>query len=224
MRKTVIAALLFGAGVPLALAQEAAPGAKSDKNPKIAVIDMQRVSSESLLGKSYATQLEALQSEISSERTKKQAELQKIDAALKALQDELEKQGSVLSQEAADKKRLEIVKKTRDRQAFLEDGQAELQKMQEQAQQKAQALNNEFQVRIRPSIEAVAKEKGIDIILDNQAALIMNREFDISRDVVIRADDAEKAAKAGAKTAAPAAKASPAAGAPAPAPAASPKP
>lgn len=213
MRKTVIAALILGAAVPLALAQEPASTTKPEaKSPRIAVIDMQRVSSESLLGKSYAGQLEALQSEINSERTKKQVELQKIDAAIKALQDELEKQGSVLSPEAADKKRQEIVKKTRDRQAFLEDGQAELQKMQERAQQQAQALNNEFQVKIKPHIEAVAKDKGIDIIVDNQAALIMNREFDISRDVIVKADDAEKAGKAagGAKTAAPAAKPSPA--------------
>jgi Skp family chaperone for outer membrane proteins len=148
------------------------------------------------MGKSYAAQLEALQNEINSEGTKKQSELQKLDAAIKALQDELEKQGSVLSAEAADKKRQDIVKKGRERQAFLEDGQQEIQRLRERAQQQAQGLNNEFQVKIKPHIEAVAKEKGIDIILDSQVALTVNRDFDISRDVIIKADDAEKAAKA----------------------------
>jgi outer membrane protein len=201
MSKTVIAALALGAATPCLLAQEAAPPAPARaeaKAPRIAVIDMARVSSESLLGKGYASQLEALKNEIDAEGTKKQSELQKMDAAVKALQDELDKQGSVLSPEAIEKKRQEIVKKTRERQAFLEDGQAELQRMRERAQQQAQALNNEFQVRMKPHIEAVAKEKGIDILLDGQVTLTVNRDYDISRDVIVKADDAEKAAKAAA--------------------------
>ncbi len=199
MNKTVIAALALGAATPCLLAQEAAnpaPARAEAKAPRIAVIDMARVSSESLLGKGYASQLESLKNEIDAEGTKKQSELQKMDAAVKALQDELDKQGSVLSPEAVEKKRQEIVKKTRERQAFLEDGQAELQRMRERAQQQAQALNNEFQIRMKPHIEAVAKEKGIDILLDGQVTLTVNRDYDISRDVIVKADDAEKAAKA----------------------------
>ncbi len=220
MKKTFLAGLALGVAAPLALAQDSAPAA-GVKSPKIAIIDMARVSSESLMGKGYATQLEALQNEINSEGTKKQAELQKMDAAMKAIQDELEKQGSVLSPEAAEKKRQEIVKKGRERQAFLEDGQQEIQRLRERAQQQAQGLNNEFQMKIKPHIEAVGKEKGIDIILDSQVALTVNREFDISRDVIIKADDAEKAAKGASGAAAkPASVPAPAK----PSPAAPPKP
>jgi Skp family chaperone for outer membrane proteins len=210
MKKTFIAGLALGAAAQVAWAQDAKPEART---PKIAVIDMARVSSESLLGKGYAAQLEALQNEINSEGTKKQSELQKLDAAIKTLQDELEKQASVLSPEAAEKKRQDIVRKGRERQAFLEDGQAELQRMRETAQGKAQSLNNEFQTRIKPHIDAVAKEKGIDIILDAGVALTANKDFDISRDVIVKADDAEKAAKGAA------AAAKPSGPAPAPAPA-----
>jgi len=192
MRKTFIAGLVLGAAAPVAWAQEPRTEAPV---PKIAVIDMARVSAESLLGKSYAGQLEALQNEINSEGTKKQADLQRMDAAIKVLQEELEKQAAVLSPEAGEKKRQEIVRKNRERQAFLEDGQVELQRMRESAQQKAQALNNEFQAKIRPHIDAVAREKGIDIILDAQVAMTVNRDFDISRDVIVKADDAEKAQK-----------------------------
>jgi Skp family chaperone for outer membrane proteins len=198
MRKTFVAVLLLAA--PLAEAQE-------PKTPKIAIIDMGRVSAESLLGKGYSAQLEALKNEIDSEANKKQADLAKMDQAIKALQDDLEKQGSVLSPEAADKKRGDIVKKQRDRQAFLEDGQADLQKMRERAQQQAQVLNNEFQVKIKPHIDAVSKEKAIDILFDGQVTLTVNRDYDISRDVIVKADEAEKASKTGAaaKPAAPAA-------------------
>jgi Skp family chaperone for outer membrane proteins len=197
MKTCIAAALLFGAAAPFALAQDA------PRQPKIAVIDMQKVSSESLMGKGYAAQLEQLKNEIDAEGNKKQAELQKMDAAIKALQDELDKQGSVLSPEAADKKRQDIVKKTRDRQAFLEDGQQDLQRMRERAQQQAQALNNEFQVKIKPHIEAVAKEKGIDILLDSQVAITVSKDFDISREVIVKADDAERTAKGAAAKPAP---------------------
>jgi Skp family chaperone for outer membrane proteins len=197
MKTCIAAALLLGAAASSVLAQDA------PKQPKIAVIDMGKVSSESLLGKGYAAQLEQLKNEIDAEGNKKQGELSKLDAGIKALQDELDKQGSVLSPEAADKKRQDIVKKTRERQAFLEDGQQDLQRMRERAQQQAQALNNEFQVKIKPHIDAVAKEKGIDILLDSQVAISVSKDFDISKEVIVKADDAERAAKGAAAKPAP---------------------
>ena len=113
--------VLFLAAATLGLAQEPAPAASGAgvRNPRIAVINMETISSESIMGKGYAAQLELLQSEINSEGTKKQSELQKLDAAIKTLQDELEKQASVLSPEAAEKKRQDIVRRGRERQAFL---------------------------------------------------------------------------------------------------------
>ena len=235
MKQTFLSALAVGAIAAAAAAQEpaapaAAAPAKSDARvPRIAVIDMQRISGESALGKSYSSRIDALRNEIDGEGTKKQAELQKLDAAIKALQDELEKQGGVLSQEAADRKRQEIVRKSRERQAFLEDGQAELQRMRERAQQQAQALNQEFQEKIKPYVEAVAKEKGLDILLDNSVALAVSKDFDITREVIVKADEADKAARAktGAaapKPAAPAAGASAAPASPAPAPSPTPSP
>lgn len=198
MKKTFATGLLAALSVPgAALAQEAPA-----RSPRVAVIDMARVSAESLLGKGYAAQLEKLQTDINAEATKKQTELGKMDAAIKTLQDELEKQGSVLSQEARDKKQQEIVRKTRDRQAFLEDGQAEINRMRERAQQQAQSINNEFQLKVRPIVEQVAKDKGYDLVLDAQVAYTINRDFDLTRDVIVKADEAEKAKPAAAAPAA----------------------
>jgi len=204
MRKTYVLALSLAISAGAALAQDVAPAAaKSDvRSPRIAVLDMARVSAETLLGKGYASQLDALKNEIDAEGTKKQNELQKIDVGIKALQDELEKQGSVLSPDAADKKRQEIVRKTRDRQAFLEDGQQELQRMRDRAQQQAQSLENDFQVKAKPHIDAVVKEKGIDLLLDSRVILAVSKDFDISREVIVKADDAERAAKVKAPAAA----------------------
>jgi outer membrane protein len=195
MKKTflVLTAALAAAGA--ALAQE--PAARS---PRVAVIDMARVSAESALGKSYAAQLEKLQTEINAEATKKQTDLGKLDTALKALQEELEKQGAVLSPEARDKKQQDIVRKTRERQAFLEDGQQEINRMRERAQQQAQAINGEFQQKVRPLVEIVAKEKGLDLVLDSQVAYTINRDYDITRDVIAKADETAKPPAAAAAT------------------------
>ena len=209
MKKTFVVALVLCASAAVALAQEAAAPAQGTApaarpaggpigTPKIAVMDMAQISAESTLGKSYATKIEGLENEIKNEGTKKQGELQKMDAAIKSLQEELEKQGSVLSPEAADKKRQEIVKRQRDRQAFLEDGQAELQRMKERAEAQAQAMNSEFQQRLKPAIDAVARERGIDIILTSQVAITMNQAFDISKDIIAKADEAARTAAAAA--------------------------
>jgi outer membrane protein len=195
MKKTFVAGLLLAlAFAGMAAAQETA------KSPRVGVIDMARVSAESLLGKSYAAQLEKLQTDISAEATKKQTDLGKMDAAIKTLQEELEKQGAVLSVEAREKKQTEIVRKTRERQAFLEDGQAEINRLRERAQQQAQSINNEFQLKVRPLVEQVAKDKGYDLVLDSQVAYTINKDFDITRDVIVKADEAEKAKPAAAAT------------------------
>jgi Skp family chaperone for outer membrane proteins len=217
MTKTFVVVLALGASAAAFAQQPAAQPASAARSPRLAVIDMGLISNNSALGKSYAAKIEALEAQIKTEGTKKQAELTKMDAALKALQDDLEKQASVLSPEAADKKRQELTKKARERQAFLEDGQQELQRMKERAENDAQAYNAEFQNRIKPHIEAVAKEKGIDILLTSSVALTVNRDFDISQEVIARADAAEKTASAA--PARPAASAPKPAASPAPSPA-----
>ncbi len=202
MKKTFLAILaLVLAAAGLAVAQEG--GAVT--TAKLGVIDMARVSAESQLGKSYATKLEKLQSDINTAAQEKQTALQKMDATIQALQEELRKQGAVLSQEARDNKQQEIVRQGRDRQAFLEDGQAEVTRMRERAQQQAQSINNEFQVKIRPIIEDVARAQGYDLVLDSQVAYTISREFDLTRDVIQKADEVLAAAAAPADASAPAA-------------------
>lgn len=221
MRKTYLLALTLGLVASSAQAQEAAP--RPEKGPRLAVINMERIYAESLLGKTYAKKLEELKNEIDAEGQKKQADLNKIDATIKALQEELEKQGGVMSPEAVEKKTAELKKKQRDRQAFVEDGQGEIQKMREKAQQQAQAYENEFGVKIRPHIEAVVKEKAIDILLDSRVVVSSTKETDVSLDVINRSNEAEKAAKPAA-AAAPKPATTPAAAAPAPTPTPTPQP
>lgn len=206
MKLTLLATIILAlATCGMAVAQDAgAPTAA-----KIAVIDMARVSAESQLGKEYAGQLEKLQNDINTAAQGKQTELQKMDAAIQTLQEELQKQGAVLSLDAREAKQQEIVRKGRERQAFLEDGQAEITRMRERAQQQAQSINNEFQVKIRPVVEKVAKDQGYDLVLDSQVAYTISTDFDLTREVIAAADQGAPAAAAAAPAAAPPAPAAP---------------
>jgi Skp family chaperone for outer membrane proteins len=189
------------------------------KPVKLGVVDMQRISQESLLGKGYATRMDQLESEIRSELTKRQTQIAQLDTAIKALQDDLQKQSAILSADAVEKKQQEIVRKNRERQALAEDSQADIQRMQQSAQQKAQEFQVEFNTKIQPVLQAVGKEKALDFILDRATLVLINSELDITRDVIVKADDTEKAARPAAApkpaAAAPAPPAAPAAGAPA---------
>ncbi|MBK5257315.1 MAG: OmpH family outer membrane protein [Vicinamibacteria bacterium] len=189
------------------------------KAVKMGVVDMQRISQESLLGKGYATRMDQLESEIRSELTKRQNQIGQLDAAIKALQDDLQKQSAILSADAVEKKQQDIVKKNRERQALAEDSQADIQRMQQAAQQKAQEFQAEFNTKIQPILQAVGKEKGLDFILDRATLVLINDELDVTRDVVVKADDTEKAARP-----ATAPKPAPAPAAPAPPAPAAPKP
>src|SRR5687767_6966934 len=98
MSKTFVLALAALASAAAVHAQApAAPAAPAARSPRVAVIDMGVITGQSVLGKSYATRIDALEKQITAEGTKKQTELTKMDAGIKALQDELEKQASVLS-------------------------------------------------------------------------------------------------------------------------------
>lgn len=219
MRKTLITALALGAATTAAFAQEGAvekPKAEA-LIPRIAVINLEKVWSDSLMGKGYAAQMEALANDIKAVETKKQTEVQKLEAALKALQEDFAKQQAALSPDAVERKRSDIDKKQRELQHFVEDSRAELDGMRQRAQKQASDWQEEFQRRVQAPIETVAKEKGIDILIASQAAMTISKDFDISQDVIVKADDAERAAKA--KT--PVAPAKPA---PAPAPKPSPSP
>ncbi len=191
--------------LPAAFAQQ--PPAAPAKPQRIGVISMEQIYAESLLGKEYAGMIDKLEGEIKSVGTKKQADLQKIESDLQKLQEDFDRQQSVFSEEAADREQQKIVAKRRESQAYREDAQREMERMQASAQRRAQALTNEFQIKVKPFIEQLTKERNIDLLLDSRFALFSAPELDLTREVIARSD--EESRKQGSK-ATPAASPSPA--------------
>src|SRR5512138_1684500 len=104
-----------------ASAQEAASTALPA--PHIAVVDMNQVLTESALGKSYQKTVSDRREQLKAQADKLRADVEKLDTQLNALQQEMQTQRSVLSDEAFEQKELELRRKQRERDQLAQDSQ-----------------------------------------------------------------------------------------------------
>lgn len=182
----------------------AAPAAPVELKPrfqegmKYAYVNVQLVAAQSVEGKVAAEKIKVVQEQ-------KSRELQEKNKALQSDQQKLEQGGSVLSDQARAQLQANIERQQRDLQRFTEDAQQEVQQLAEQ-------VEAEFNRKLTPVIDKVARQKQVHFVFNAaQSGLIWAEAgMDLTAEV-IQAFDSPGAA-------APAAAAPPAAPAPAPAP------
>lgn len=145
---------------------------------KVAFVNIQRIANESKDGQSATSRVKAL-------NDKKVAELGEKQKALAANQEKLQKSGSVLSDAARGQLEKEIERQQVEIQRFTQDAQAEVQELQVE-------LQNEFQKRLLPVINAIAQEKGLHMIFSVADAGVVwaNPGLDVTTDIVRRFDQA----------------------------------
>jgi outer membrane protein len=183
-------------------AAPAAPAAQAPAPPpfqdglKYAYVQLQRVAAESNEGKAAAARIKEF-------NDKKVEELNAKNKALQSSQKKLEDGGSVMSDAARAQLQTEIERQQRDIQRFSEDANQDVQNFSQQVQE-------DFNRKLNPVVERVAKEKGVHFIFSAQDAGLIwaDSTMDLTADV-IRTFNTSSTAK-------PAA--APAAAAPAPAP------
>ncbi len=143
---------------------------------KVAYVVLQRIANESADGRVATTRIQALQQ-------KKAAELTEKNKQLTAMQQRMEKEGSVMSPAAAAELQKNIEKITVEVQRFTQDAQAEVQELQ-------QELQNEFQERLTPVISQVATEMGLHYVFNGPDAGLVwaDSALDISADVIKKLD------------------------------------
>ena len=183
------------------------PPAPFPTGAKIAFVNLQQVANLSGEGKISTAKVQALMQ-------KKQVEAQAKSKALADAQAKLQSSGAILSDAARAQLEKDIERMNVEGQRFQQDAQAEINELSQQ-------LQGEFQQKLFPVLEAVSKEKGVQVLLSAADAGVVWAEagLDLTMDTVKKLD----AMAAAAKTAAPAA-APPAAAAPKPAAPAAPKP
>lgn len=167
---------------PAAPAQAAPPPAAPKPFPegaKVAYVVLQRIANESADGRVATTRIQALQQ-------KRAAELSEKNTQLTALQQKLEKEGSVMSASAAADLQKQVEKLNLDVQRFTQDAQAEVQELQ-------QMLQQEFQDRLEPVLQELAKEMGLQFVFNGPDAGLVwaDAALDISTDLIKKLDAAK---------------------------------
>jgi len=182
MKVASVAALLLVAGlvaVPAVESQTAGAGTAvtgpSGATTKIAVIDIERIAAESSEGKALFEALRA-------ENDKLQGESQRLQQEIRDMQAKLNSE--ILSQDARVRLQRDVERKQTDAQRWLEDAQQEFEAKRQDGEQ-------QFQTKLAPIVEAVAKEQGIGLIFRATPGLtfVLDPALDISPLVVKKLDE-----------------------------------
>ena len=164
---------LFVSGLAAAAAaQTGAPLAST----KIAVIDIERIAAESVAGKQLFDSLKAENDKIMEERAKREQEIRDMQTKVNS---------EILSQDAKLRLQRDIERKRTEATRWLEDVQRDFEA-------KRQEGEAQFQERLGPIVEAVAKENNIGLIFRATPGLtfVLDPQLDISPLVVQKLDAA----------------------------------
>lgn len=143
---------------------------------KIGFVNLQAIAQLTADGKAAAAKVNAL-------ATKKQTEGADKAKALQANQTKLQTGGALMSDAARGQLEKEIERMQVDGQRFEQDAQAELNELQQELQQ-------DFQKKLLPVLEAISKEKGIQVLFSAGDAGVIWIEpgIDLTMEAVKRMD------------------------------------
>lgn len=143
--------------------------------PIIVVIDVQRILRESLAAQSVRGQLEE-------RRTTLRGEFAGLEEELRAAEQALARQQTVLSEEAFREKRQAYERQVAEAQKKFETSRREL----DQAFQRAL---KEIQVGMLQAAEGIATEMDVDLVLPKSQVMFVNRDLDITDRVLKRLNE-----------------------------------
>jgi outer membrane protein len=139
---------------------------------EIAIVDVQKVVNESIIGKAAKSNVEGQIQKAKVRMSNVQAELEKGKA-------DLQKQSSVLSGSALEERREALDKKQRDAQRTFQDLQEQLAKTNDQEIRKVVEEINKV-------VDEIADDKDYAFVFekDRQAVIYANPRIDITQDVI----------------------------------------
>ena len=150
---------------------------------KYGYVRIDLIAAASSEGKALNAKVQALQDQKTKELNDKNKQLQ-------ASMDRLEKTGSVMSDQARNQLQIEIERQQRDIQRFTEDAQQDLQTLSQQ-------LQVEFERKVLPAIDKVAKDKGVHFVFNagDSGLVWADPSMELTAEVIAELDAAAKAGK-----------------------------
>jgi Skp family chaperone for outer membrane proteins len=158
------------------------PPAPFPAGAKLAFFNPQAVFQNSADGRAAVVRVNAL-------IEKKQKENADKAKLLQGNQQKLQTSGSVMNETARVQLEKEIEKQTKDAERFQQDAQAEITELQQEVQ-------NEFVKKLSPIVDAIAVEKGLQLVLNQAEAGIawFTPGLDLTGDVIKKLDAQSKPA------------------------------
>ncbi len=149
---------------------------------KISVVDSQKAFDGSIEGKKEAAQFQTRKSKFESDMARMDSEIQQLESKLNT-------QRLTLTQEALLQIQAELQKKLTARKRYEEDATQALKQFQF-------TLLKKIQTEMVAIVDAIAKEKGIDLVLDLGASGVVyfDTAIDITDEVIKRYDASKSAA------------------------------
>ena len=154
---------------------------------KVAYVDLSAIATQSKEGQAAGQRIKDLQA-------KKQADLEGRQKQLQTAQQKLEQGGSVLSESARAQQAKEVERMQTELQRASQDAQKDVQEF-------TQDLQLQFQQKLLPVIEQVAKAKNLHFILSiaDAGVVWVDAGLNVTNDVVAALDAAAPAAAPAAK-------------------------
>ena len=162
---------LVPAAIILTVALAHSVAAAQLPDPKIAVLDYQRVLRESQAGKDIRQQIDRY-------RKSYQDEIKVKEAKLRKKEDELKRQRAVLASDIFAKRRREFEEEVISLQRQVQDRTRALDQAYEKAMQ-------QLRKPLLPLVKDLAKQMGYNVVLDHARVLVVLKGMDIT-DIVVK--------------------------------------
>ena len=161
----LVLACVLSLAAPIA-GHEAAAQDDAASAPKIAVIDMQRIMRESKAVRSIQEQIEG-------QRSQYQEKLSEKEKQLRASDEELNRQRTVLSAEAFQKKRRELEERVGRLQRDIQSSKRKLDQNYSEAMQSVQQ-------RLVEIVRDIASKRNLDMVIGKATVVIVRPGLDIT--------------------------------------------
>lgn len=166
-RQTLLAALFLAFTFYVTTPAQAA-------SPTIAIVDVEKILSESKAAKSLQKQIQAKKESFQKEFAGKESELKKTETALMAEREKLSAEEFGKKRKAYEEQIIETRKLFQKRRNSLEEG--------------LNGAMSELRKNIAQATTDVAGEKNYDIVLTRDSVLIADKALDITADVLTKLD------------------------------------
>ena len=174
----------------------AAPGARAQEATRtipqaiVAVVDLARVSDETLVGRALAQELDALQAQLETDlnvrRTRVEADQAEFQAAVQAFQAGRPE----MADAEAQVRETELREQQRSLEELIQAARVDADAAQRRLQGEVSRLTAQLDEDIRPHMNAVAESMGVHLVLPVSQTVFTKPELDITDLVITRVDAA----------------------------------